>query len=117
MLFVFWLALVSTGCLMDVEAEVIDEHYIQTPETPVVDNLITEAPRRSVPRKKKSQFSEIDALFKYINQTNEEFMRNSANGDMDYNSYLDTLRHAFIEYKRAHMVESTTEHNFVSYGW
>ncbi|CAH1710562.1 uncharacterized protein LOC126551567 [Aphis gossypii] len=117
MSFVLWLALVSTGCLVNVEAETIDENLILTPaETPVIDNSITEAPR-SAHRKKKSQFSEVDALFRYINQTNEEFMRNSANGIMDYNSYLDTLRHAFIEYKKANMVETTTEHNFVSYGW
>ncbi|XP_060839465.1 uncharacterized protein LOC132920804 [Rhopalosiphum padi] len=116
MSFVLWLALVSTGCLVNVEAEAIDENYILTPETSVIDNSITEAPR-SENRKKKSKFSEIDALFKYINRTNEEFMRNSANGVMDYNSYLDSLRHAFIEYKRANMVETSTEHNFVSYGW
>lgn len=54
---------------------------------------------REIPQKKVSQFSELDALFEHINRTNDEFMRNSANGIMDYNSYLDTLRHAFVEVK------------------
>jgi len=54
---------------------------------------------RSETKNIAGQFSDIDALFKFINRTNEEFMRNSANGNMDYNSYLDTLRYAFIEVK------------------
>ncbi|CAI6367193.1 unnamed protein product [Macrosiphum euphorbiae] len=116
MSFILWLALVFTGCLVNLEAVEIDENQILTPENPVLDNSIIEVPR-SEPKKKAGQFSDIDALFKFINRTNEEFMRNSASGNMDYNSYLDTLRYAFIEYKKANMVETTTEHNFVSYGW
>jgi len=54
---------------------------------------------RSEPKKKPGQFSDIDALFRFINRTNEEFMKNSASGNMDYNSYLDTLRYAFVEVK------------------
>ncbi|XP_060865901.1 uncharacterized protein LOC132941763 [Metopolophium dirhodum] len=116
MSFILWLALAFTGCLVNLEAVEIDENHILTPENHVLDNSIIEVPR-SEPKKKAGQFADIDALFKFINRTNEEFMRNSASGNMDYNAYLDTLRYAFVEYKKANMVETTTEHNFVSYGW
>ncbi|XP_022173047.1 uncharacterized protein LOC111035658 [Myzus persicae] len=116
MSFILWLALVSTGCLVNLEAAEIAENHILTPEIPVQDNSIIEVPR-SVSKKKGRQLSDLDSLFKFINLTTEEFMRDSSNGVMDYNSYLDTLRYAFVEYKKANRVETTTEHNFVSYGW
>jgi len=52
---------------------------------------------RSAFKKTESQFLDLDSLFKFIYRTTEEFKMSSVNGNMDYNSYLDTLRYAFIE--------------------